>query len=341
MVVHAPALHFLSIMGKFGPWKRNVARRWRQVKALRRNHSHVASFARRVSPKQSLQSLVSLRSLQSVTQLTVEDANALIRVVQAAAQDTEAEDTTAWAETAGRKNLFWSGWRQLACRYYKVCAKEDMIAFTDSKQLAVARLRFEKAHYAGRVLNKAPVVKTFSGWHAAAKRIQEGLRTAGVPMLAANLRYTIPWVVRSKLHMEMRRAGVLRLKASRQDRVAKMLTVFPDAKGWLSLFSKGMFMRTLLRELEYDHPIELLTMYFCLFGDDLIKDMPVEELLSPGVERVAHARTAYKHKTGVTACPAIAVRDARLAAKQAARLAAKQAKKQAKKEQAKKRPNKM
>ena len=96
--------------------------------------------------------------------------------------------------------------------------------------------------------NNAPVVKHLSGWHTAAQQIQEGLRTAHVPMLAASLRCTIPWVERGKVYIEMRQAGVWRLKVSRWDRVANILQVFPGANGLVEpLRQQGMLIHTLLR----------------------------------------------------------------------------------------------
>ena len=72
----------------------------------------------------------------------------------------------------------------------------------------------------------------------------------------------------------------------------------------------------MLRELNYTHPIELLTMYFCLFGDKAITNTSMEQLREVGLEEVVRARVAYRARTQVTACPAIALRDAKKSAKE-------------------------
>ena len=95
MSVCAPALHFLSLMGKYGPWKSALAAAWAQVFDAQASVSVGAGGCRRVQSKRSVLYGVSVRSLQHVpaSQLTESDLMAMARILQEAALTVEKVDT--------------------------------------------------------------------------------------------------------------------------------------------------------------------------------------------------------------------------------------------------------
>ena len=60
------------------------------------------------------------------------------------------------------------------------------------------------------------------------------LQAICAPMLPKNMRYSIPWLARSKITMEMRQHKVTSLTYSGEERVELLVAAFPDQKDWRS-----------------------------------------------------------------------------------------------------------
>ena len=183
MSVCAPALHFLSLMGKYGPWKSAVAAAWARVFDAQASVSVGAGGSRRVQSKRSVLYGVSVRSLQHVlpSQLTEGDIMAMARVLQAAALTTEQHDTTEWVRNVGRNNSFYSGWRQLATRYYKFMSTDKhgrLVAIEpDTDRLCLA-------HAAGAALHKSLVPTNLDEYQSMSEPLERALKRIDPPASA-------------------------------------------------------------------------------------------------------------------------------------------------------------
>ena len=95
--------------------------------------------------------------------------------------------------------------------------------------------------------------------------------------------YHFWWLVRTHLIVEMRHAGIDRLKLQQdwgQEEVAKAMV--PDMSEWVPLWMKsaGNSLKTLLKQLQYTEPLELLTCFACVLGDSAIDKHSTDELRS-------------------------------------------------------------
>ena len=103
-------------------------------------------------------------------------------------------------------------------------------------------------------------------------------------------RYKWPWLARSYLLGEMRHRGIDRLKVAvdwtRQDVVAACR---PDQCGWLPRWMRaqaGDSLRRLIAILKYKEPLELLSCFACVMGD--------EQLVTLSVDAIVHDLNAIK-----------------------------------------------
>jgi hypothetical protein len=95
--------------------------------------------------------------------------------------------------------------------------------------------------------------------------------------------YDFWWLVRAHLIVEMRHAGIGRLKLQQdwgQHEVAKALV--PDMNKWVSMWIKrvGNSLKILLKQLQYTEPLKLLTCFACLLGNSAIDKHSTDELRS-------------------------------------------------------------
>ena len=129
-------------------------------------------------------------------------------------------------------------------------------------------------------------------------------------MLPADMSYGIPWVVRSKLIIGMRHAGVSSLVVAKADTVQLLMDAFPDQKQWLVEFAAPEDnVSQLVKDLGYRLPVELLTMYLCFYGT--ISDLPTEELVGLGLKSLRDLRWQYRATHGVMPHVANLVEEAR------------------------------
>ena len=137
------------------------------------------------------------------------------------------------------------------------------------------------------------------------------------PALNPDQDYSVPWILRSKVILILRQAGIKCLKTKATTTVQDLHKTFPDANDWLRSmvrceqrpsWSMNEFLATplkdLMRSLHYKHPPELLTMFFCLFGDSDVLSFPLTWLQQHKM-RLRTFRIEYKAKHGVEAHPFI------------------------------------
>ena len=136
------------------------------------------------------------------------------------------------------------------------------------------------------------------------------LKKVHAPMLPADMNYGIPWVVQSKLIIEMQHAGASSLVVAKADTVQLLMDAFPDQKQWLvELAAPEDKVNKLVKDLGHSLPVELLTMYLCFYGT--ISDLPTEELVGLGLKKLRDLRWQYRAKHGVMPHVANLVREAR------------------------------
>ena len=110
---HAPALLYLSIMGKYGPFKDSLARRF--TAAFDASATSSQSIPQhRIKSMESLKSMaymLRLRYLKGVAgdDLVDEDVACIIQIAQLSWHDIAEVDLTAWITNVGRGNCFYSG----------------------------------------------------------------------------------------------------------------------------------------------------------------------------------------------------------------------------------------
>ena len=99
------------------------------------------------------------------------------------------------------------------------------------------------------------------------------------------------------------------LKFLKSDSVELVKIAFPDANEWLELYCRGKSrVSELVKELDYKHGVELITGFFCLFGD--------KEVLKYSVGYIREHKDALKGKLedyiqehGVNPHPAILLKE--------------------------------
>ena len=81
-------------------------------------------------------------------------------------------------------------------------------------------------------------------------------------------RYSIPRILRTKVLTKLRAQGVTGLSYNREDSIVVIANAFPEGNEWLKTFREGVDnIGDLVETLHYHHGVEVLTMFFCLFGD--------------------------------------------------------------------------
>ena len=96
--------------------------------------------------------------------------------------------------------------------------------------------------------------------------------------------YHFWWMVRAHLLVEMRHKGIQRLKVCKdwsRQQVTKAMV--PDRSAWLDSWMKNMAgdsLKTLLRKLDFQEPLEMLSCFACILGDSAIDQHPTDALLA-------------------------------------------------------------
>ena len=115
-----------------------------------------------------------------------------------------------------------------------------------------------RLHRVGRILLETHAPSSNTQWLSAVEHVQARAHTMGIKATD----YHFWWLVRTHLIVEMRHAGIDRLKLQQdwgQHEVAKALV--PDMNNWVSMWIKRA--GKLLKQLHYTEPFELLAC-FCV-----------------------------------------------------------------------------
>ena len=77
--------------------------------------------------------------------------------------------------------------------------------------------------------------------------------------------YSSKWLFRSVMIAEMRACGIRSLTSFKKANVSQLATAFPDQCPWLQKLPQTMPLARALKDWRYEGPIELFTMYLCIF----------------------------------------------------------------------------
>ena len=113
-------------------------------------------------------------------------------------------------------------------------------------------------HRVGRILLETHATSSNTQWLSAVEHVQARAQQTRIKATG----YHVWWLVRTHLIVEMRHAGIDRLKLQQdwgQEEVAKAMV--PDMSEWVPLWMKsaGNSLKTLLKQLQYTEPLVCLT----------------------------------------------------------------------------------
>ena len=102
--------------------------------------------------------------------------------------------------------------------------------------------------------------------------------------------YTMSWLIRSHLYAELRCRGIT-LAMHKDVTIREFSASFPDACSWTEAYAyatstKKQSVRDsgfqkvadLVKELQFTHPSELLTCFFCIFGHEAVLNTSTQYL---------------------------------------------------------------
>ena len=169
-------------------------------------------------------------------------------------------------------------------------------------------LAFITLHKTGLVLNSLPVPRDNVEWLNSVRAASERAKLDEIPTPD----YHWPWLIRTYLIVEMRHQGIKRLEVKRdwcQDELTEALQ--PDRSKWISLWMSslaGGSLKKLLRKLDFVEPLEMLSCYACLLGDNAIESIDADKL-NHCVSAIARRRRQMGEEACWECNPALVMKD--------------------------------
>ena len=314
MYKHAPALQYIAFMGKYGPFKQSLMSTFSAAfdPSATTSQSIPKQHARSLKSLQSMVAKLRLRSLarKAPEDLTCDDVDVLIQIAQISLANINDVDLTAWIANVGRGNCYYSGPTILLQRFFEIISRSKSSCSPRKSCQADAHIR--AAHVAGHVLNKISTksVKSLKSYLALVPCLQEELRILHPPALNPDKKYSIPWILRTKLISMLGRKQKLPITA--HTLVSELHGAFPDAKEWLDRFDRSMGAKTSVKQLtscfKFSHGVHLLTMFFCLFGDTYVLTFSPEYIIEhhDGLHKLLQN---YTRDHGVVPHPAVLLKE--------------------------------
>jgi hypothetical protein len=120
-------------------------------------------------------------------------------------------------------------------------------------------------------LNAIDVPRSLLEWQAACQGVSQKINFPG----AATSNYVKPWVIRTRMIVEMRARGIRQLAANGHMSVTNFAALFPDQCNWVHRFGNGhATIQSVWAAQQYDAPPELYTMYTCFAGSPMVQRFP-------------------------------------------------------------------
>ena len=301
MQEHAPAVYVAGLLGKEDPWKRALANVWAHLPPSHRLQVGLLSSRDRKTREHAARIVhdVFAVSLGLWAGWTVPRLGHMSWPVDVKAElvppttmksRAAAEEHAWWNKHVNRNVQQHSGLCPWALRhgllrksgkrgsllmqnvggeYYSLC---PFVATEQTESMA-------SLHHTGMVLNTMQIPRTSSEWIKAMRRANDGATYFGIPMPD----YQWPWLVQAYLIVEMRYQGIERLRIDCDwgtDELKDALK--PDQCAWLHRWLSSAVasnsLKKLLRALAYDEPLEMLSCFACIFGDNNMMQTPVDRV---------------------------------------------------------------
>ena len=148
-------------------------------------------------------------------------------------------------------------------------------------------------HHMGMVLRTLNIPKTNTEWMKAMRQANAGAAYFGIPTPD----YQWPWLVRAYLITEMRHQGIQRLRIDRDwgiDEIKEALK--PDQCSWLDRWLTSAVasnsLNKLLRALACNEPLDMLSCFVCILGDNNVARTPTGEVRKH-MQIIIRARKAH------------------------------------------------
>ncbi len=294
-----PALWICALRGKDGPWKTALLQAWQKRGGVCRSQLALLSSG---TPWEAKPGAAAMHAVLAET----------CRAMAHVTADTQ----YFWSVNVGRSVAPHSGWLPLML-YHKIIRKTA----TGCLRLGAKGERYSvilpkgaiATQQLGLILLSLQTPRTLREYAANAKGCCELVQTLRirVPGLEQNS-YALSWLVRTYQFVEMRASGIQRLTLRPNLSLEAFSKVFPDQSSWMAVLASSLqvsLVAALCRRLRYTGPVELLTMYACLFADAALQKYDADSLvrLAGSVRRV---RNACELQNGYEGHPAVIVRAA-------------------------------
>ena len=169
--------------------------------------------------------------------------------------------------------------------------------------------RISNLHCMGLVLNTLPVPQTSSEWIDAVRKAHRG----AVHFNITASPYHWPWLVRLYLIVEMRHRGITRLRVNQDwgwEETAEATQ--PDQCKWIQYWMTTVAsnsIKKLMNVLAYREPLELLSCFACIFGDNSIMCV-TEADVTKSTDRIRRIRRRCRKESGRESHPAYVIKEA-------------------------------
>ena len=175
--------------------------------------------------------------------------------------------------------------------------------------------RMLRMHRMGRMLLLTPVPRTNQEWSESIEGFGERCAQAGINTGQKEDNYHFWFLARLYLIVEMRHRGIEQLRVTADwDKDQVVAAMVPDMCDWLSswMSSPGAgSLKSLLSKLSYREPLEMLSCFCCILGDNEVEAHSTDALASAGdaigeqrrIMRATSARQDEGH-------PALIIREA-------------------------------
>jgi hypothetical protein len=311
----APLLWQMALRGKETPWREALMK---ASKSLAPSGS--AGSARSAGPLRSLGHATLMLS-SAVQSEAIVGARAAHEALRLAMVEQRGVDRAAWTENTSRNVAHHSGWMPLLQAFGVRGPKGKPLTFNKA-----TLTKFRQAHQVAQLISLVKPPTTTQEWHAAiswllAEMGRQQLHLAGAASLSrgrasaqrstestGSMGYELGWYFRAHLVVEMRAAGISSLKVDSSMSAAEFAALLPDQSQWITaLAGPGGSLQNAMRACAYNGPLELFSMYACLFGDQAVLRQPLS-FFQDNFDALVTEKAAYQARTGQQPHPAVLVR---------------------------------
>lgn len=328
--VQAPALFFLAICGKEGPWMHAVHKSFMAVCAT---SGLVKCDGLDVKAEQLFLCLA-----DSSSKLATAANKLMHQVLTQAIETMVSQDRRTWSANTSRHVAHHSGWLALmGVGGYKMLEvvnemmkrsprgqrRQRVIELgATGKQYVITPFSpelhgplFNAAHVVQQLINSCPPPRSLADW-ATITDPTTGLykemvaRRAKLPKLSSD-GYGFLWAIRAHLIVVMRANGIEQLEMDPKFTTSAFARMFPDQSHWIRAWgNSGKNVGWLFKKMEYAEAPELFSMYACLFSDDQVINVS-PEFLRENLGRLQLLRQTCKTSYGQNPHPAVLLSELR------------------------------